>query len=398
MSLPGSDYQEFGDTGRHTETHRIEVGRLRDQGWDESKAGGRCSKMAPKNDSGQSPEMSAARPTDLRPRRWALLGSLARLYGASLVAVLLIRFGLRDRTWWSFAVSSLLPYAFLPAPLLLPAAWLGRRRDLYAIFTLAALVWACLWGGRFMPRSTPAHAAGSSFRVMTYNVLGFNFDTLATMRVIREADADVVVLQELNLENAAAIEKDLGSRYPYRWLDPSPGVVGGGIISRYPFRQVSAGPADQLPWVGKLMAVEVQVGQRTVTLLRYHAFAGPERVREREEQARGLAEVARTLPGPLIFAGDLNATDQNTAHATITSTMRDSWLEAGWGFGHTFPGEPTAAKGGSRPVVFGVPVPLWLVRIDYIFHSAELVALDAHIGPSDGTSDHRPVLVTLAFP
>jgi vancomycin resistance protein VanJ len=336
-------------------------------------------------------------PVDLRARRWALLSGLARLYGGLLVAVLLIRFGLRDRTWWSFAVSSLLPYAFLPAPLVLLAALLGRRRDVYAIFALAALVWACLWGGRFVPRSTPAHAAGPSLSVMSYNVLGYNFDTDATMRVIREVDADIVALQELNPENAAAIEKDLGSRYPYRWLEPSPGVVGGGIISRYPFRQVSASPADRIPWFGKLMAVELQVGQRTVTLLRYHAFAGTGRVREREEQAQGLAEYARTLPGPLIFAGDLNATDQNTAYASITSTMRDSWLEAGWGFGHTFPGEPTAATGGSRPVVFGVPVPLWLVRIDYIFHSAELVALDAHVGPSDGPSDHRPVVVTLAF-
>ena len=77
--------------------------------------------------------------------------------------------------------------------------------------------------------------------------------------------------------------------------------------------------------------------------------------------------------------------------------MHDAWREAGWGFGHTFPGEPTPERGGSRPVLLGVPVPTWLVRIDYIFHSDALVTIAARVGPGDGDSDHRPVVATLSF-
>jgi endonuclease/exonuclease/phosphatase family metal-dependent hydrolase len=37
-----------------------------------------------------------------------------------------------------------------------------------------------------------------------------------------------------------------------------------------------------------------------------------------------------------------------------------------------------------------------LLRIDYVFHSAELVALHAAAGP-DGGSDHLPMAARLAF-
>src|SRR5690606_32794492 len=37
------------------------------------------------------------------------------------------------------------------------------------------------------------------------------------------------------------------------------------------------------------------------------------------------------------------------------------------------------------------------LRIDYVFHSEEWRALDARIRPWDGESDHRPVLVRLAY-
>lgn len=117
----------------------------------------------------------------------------------------------------------------------------------------------------------------------------------------------------------------------------------------------------------------------------------------REKQAQALADFALAHPGPLIFAGDLNATDQNEAHAILVCTMHDAWGDAGWGLGHTFPGEPTPDVGGSRPVVLGIPVPKWLVRIDYIFHSDAFVTLDARLGPGDAGSDHRPVVATLAM-
>jgi endonuclease/exonuclease/phosphatase (EEP) superfamily protein YafD len=45
----------------------------------------------------------------------------------------------------------------------------------------------------------------------------------------------------------------------------------------------------------------------------------------------------------------------------------------------------------------GIPVPQWLIRIDYIFYSDGLTPLTAQVGPWDGVSDHRPVLVEVAL-
>jgi endonuclease/exonuclease/phosphatase family metal-dependent hydrolase len=44
-----------------------------------------------------------------------------------------------------------------------------------------------------------------------------------------------------------------------------------------------------------------------------------------------------------------------------------------------------------------VPVPLWLVRIDYIFHSPDFVTASAVVTRSAGRSDHRGVLATLVL-
>jgi endonuclease/exonuclease/phosphatase (EEP) superfamily protein YafD len=77
--------------------------------------------------------------------------------------------------------------------------------------------------------------------------------------------------------------------------------------------------------------------------------------------------------------------------------MHDAWRGAGFGLGHTFPGKPTPDVGGSRPVFLGIPVPMWLVRIDHIFHSDSFVTIDAQVGPNDAGSDHRAVVATLAF-
>jgi len=145
------------------------------------------------------------------------------------------------------------------------------------------------------------------------------------------------------------------------------------------------------------MAVEIDIADNHIKFINFHTYAGPTYTLMREKQAQALADFATAHPGPLIFAGDLNATDQNEAHAIIARRMHDTWREAGWGFGHTFPGKPTPDVGGSRPVIFGIPVPMWLVRIDHIFHSDSFVALDARLGPDDAGSDHRAVIVTLGW-
>jgi vancomycin resistance protein VanJ len=129
-----------------------------------------------------------------------------------------------------------------------------------------------------------------------------------------------------------------------------------------------------------------------VTVLNVHPVATPiapghrmeATIRDREAQARAIADLVAARPGPLIAPGDYNTTERNAAYGIVAGSLRDAWREAGRGPGHTFPG------GSDYPLT-------WLVRIDYIFHSAHWRATEARVLPWDGASDHRPLLARLVL-
>lgn len=321
---------------------------------------------------------------------WTVAG-----YGALLTVLVLLRLFVGDRTTLLFAINSLLLYAFVPLPLIGLMAVAFRRISFVAITVIGVLVWSGFWGDLFLPRYEAAPAKRRLI-VLSYNALGFNLDAADTVHVVEDSSADLIALQELNPETATVIDRELHAAYPYRWLEPRVGVTGGGILSKHPFTRARP---DTLPgtWVGTPMVAVVDFQGTPLTFIRFHAVSGPALFRQREQQARALAMLAQSRRGPLIVAGDLNATDQNRAYTIIAEHLRDAWRHAGWGFGHTFPGQPTPRFGGSRPVILGVPVPMWLVRIDYVFHSQELEAVDARLAAYDGASDHRGVIATLAL-
>lgn len=337
--------------------------------------------------------VASSRKLPLFRRTDILFGS----YAAILLILLVIRHGLGDRTNWSFALNSLFQQAFWPTLILLPVAIVRPSKSSIAVLIGSILIFLGHWGELLVPKSQAVPSGGQTIRVMTYNTLGYNPDTEGTIRVVREMEPDIIALQELAPEHALALENALGTKYPHRLMDARPGVTGSGIMSRFPMRVLDAQSLLKLPWIGTPMAVEIDVAGKPVQFVNFHTYAGPKYTRMREDQCRLLAEFAATHPGRLIFAGDLNATDQNAAHAIVTHNMIDAWREAGWGMGHTFPGKPTPDIGGSRPVILGIPVPQWLVRIDYIFHSNDLKTIDARLGPGDGGSDHRPIMATLVL-
>src|SRR5262245_22819283 len=113
-------------------------------------------------------------------KKWIARGVSA--YGVALVLMLFVRAFVGDRSPLLFAATSLLLLGFLPAPALLVAGvTLGRRRFL-ALFLGALGVWVWLWGGLFLPRSAP-RSSQRTLSALSYNALGYNFDTSDTLRV-----------------------------------------------------------------------------------------------------------------------------------------------------------------------------------------------------------------------
>jgi vancomycin resistance protein VanJ len=201
-----------------------------------------------------------------------------------------------------FAVNSLLLYAFLPLPVLLASSLLLQQWRSLALGGVLCAAWCWLYGPLFWPHGEPL-ADRPRLAVLSFNALGLNHDVHSTVELVRASRADVVALQELNPEAAAALERELGGLYPYRWLEPRVGVTGGGLLSKLPFSRSPSQLAGS--WVDPPMVVDVDVRGQPVTVVRFHATSHPRHWREREEQARILAARAAQLRTRFILAGDL---------------------------------------------------------------------------------------------
>jgi endonuclease/exonuclease/phosphatase (EEP) superfamily protein YafD len=108
----------------------------------------------------------------------------------------------------------------------------------------------------------------------------------------------------------------------------------------------------------------------------------------RNRQIEHLMTVLARETLPYIVAGDFNTSDQSLIYPRIASLMGDSFREAGFGFGTSWP------VSAAQRETFGFLPPL--VRIDYIWHSRDWVATQAAQGPPLG-SDHLALTATLAL-
>jgi endonuclease/exonuclease/phosphatase family metal-dependent hydrolase len=96
----------------------------------------------------------------------------------------------------------------------------------------------------------------------------------------------------------------------------------------------------------------------------------------RAAQAETLASEVAASPHPVIVCGDFNDTPASWAYRNIARGLKDSFREAGRGYGYTYRG------------FFN------LLRIDYILHSPELEC-EWYLSPSFDNSDHNPVVTKL---
>lgn len=320
------------------------------------------------------------------------------LYSAGIVLWFLLHLVFGDRFGWLALVSTFAPYLFWPLPFVLVVGLLAGRRTWMPIL-LAVLVFAIEYGALFdfglLDRRT---VEGEPISVLTFNTWGYSASPETAQAIVAWGTADIVVLQELSSEIAAIIDRDLADTYPYRLLEPG---NRKGILSRYPLSDANDSLPPGVRWFTQ--AAEVEAGGRRLTVYNVHLYATTVLsdlaegrsvanglaggAAAREEQAAALVQDIATRTGPVIVAGDLNATDQSTAYAVLTEQLDDAHRQAGNGFGHTFP----AYRGSFH----GLPILPRALRIDTILYSPDLQATDSRVVPEHGESDHHPVWATL---
>jgi vancomycin resistance protein VanJ len=322
-----------------------------------------------------------------------IVSASALAYTALLVGWAIAHRLVGDGFWILGLINAFAVYLFAPLPLVILAAVLGRRRELWGAALIVTTLFVAFFGRDLLPPSPVVRAdtESPSLTVMTYNVLFTTRDATPIADNVLAAGADVVAFQELTPWLERQLAQQIGGLYPYH----TPVHIGCraevAIWSRYPL-QVEPVDTDV---VCRVRPVVIDFEGRAVRVINVHAwsFTGLDRTnversfRWREEQIRTVLDTIDGQPEPLVLLGDLNSTPSHKVYRLLSARLADAHREAGWGLGHTFPAT------GSR--FWGIPYPDRLVRIDHVFHSAEWRAEFARVGEWDGFSDHRPVVARL---
>jgi len=263
---------------------------------------------------------------------------------------------------------------------------------LLSVVMLVALV-GCA-GMRSVDTAADAAAGtpdASRFSVLTYNVnWGCPQPDLA-VGAIRDADADVVCLQETTPAWERHLRQGLSNVYPHMTFKHSSGAGGLAILSKRPFREVYYGRSVEGGWFPAwIVAAETPAG--TMQLVNVHlrpplADGGKVSVgaylSTRDVRRAEIAQAARHVePGlPTIYLGDFNENDGGRAVGFLRERGFTDALKVF---------DPRARTWEYRSA--SSPVKL-TGRYDHVLHSTSLRCLDARVIHS-GASDHYPIVAT----
>ena len=230
----------------------------------------------------------------------------------------------------------------------------------------------------------------NSHSTMTYNIrhgVGLDgvLDLERTARVIKAANADIVILNEVDngtarsfgVHQADSLGVLLGLYAVFgRSIDYDGGQYGNALLSRYPILdfQIFDLSTDSLLEGRSVFLSRVDLKGDTVAILGTHLGLSPE---ERLEQVQGIIKLLPKMDR-LILAGDFNFEPTSAAYNLITKSVRDG----------------VAERSGQPALTFPADQPNR--RIDYIFIGEEIEVMQvAEFGHPEISiaSDHLPQIL-----
>lgn len=222
---------------------------------------------------------------------------------------------------------------------------------------------------------TPDAETDGALVVVSLSNRTLNDDMQTTARMLRAQRADLLILQEI--ADASALKRAIDRMPGPRLFACAEGPYM--ILSRFPVGAPRPGV-----WHGAVIC-DVALPRGPVAVASVHL---PRAVRSRADQNRvinHLLGVLAQIEAPKIVAGDFNATPLTTPIRRLEATFQNAFVQAGRGFGFTFP-TPARRLGAIGP----------FLTIDYIFHSADFVAVTAEVlDAHPEAADHFPVRAVL---
>lgn len=309
--------------------------------------------------------------------------ALSGAYGLSLTGFLTLRAATGEAISFVALMSHVFHLMMMLSLALLPIMVLLRRWIPTVTLIMPVLFFSVTYGPMLMPKETQT----GNLTVMTYNLGHANLNS--ALSLIRDANADIVLVQELGTAAAAELSE---AGYPHLALHPQPiAPQGQGVLSRYPITEDAFWTYDGVSLGQQRVELALDDTSRIVVYNVHLVHPGMTglQVDPRGEQLTDLLNRAGRESVPVLLAGDFNLTDQTTDYERIRERYEDAFLQAGAGLGYTFPDQFSAS-----PPFSWVPP---LARIDFVFYDNNWSATQADVWPSSGGSDHRPLWVDLAL-
>jgi endonuclease/exonuclease/phosphatase (EEP) superfamily protein YafD len=270
---------------------------------------------------------------------------------------------------WYYLLAALVWYAIT-----------SRRRSRLATAWLAIAVGANVWA--MLPYWLPVSGEsgeGEPLTIVSLNVRAENPEQQRTLAYLRDRNADVVVLLEVDDAWAVAL-RDLEPLYPHRAVAPQQGHFGIAVLSRLP---LDAPRVVEFAGGSPMVIAGVPRGKNGSLLMAAHPRAptSADWSARRDAQLAAMGALAASEPRPVIVAGDLNATPWSHGFRAVVEArgLRDSAT-----------GRGVQATWNAR---------LWAPRIpiDHVLVSPEIGVQSRAVGPDVG-SDHLPVEASLVVP
>ncbi len=320
--------------------------------------------------------------------------------------------------WFNVIVTSLFVLAAIALVTVTIASFLGRydwRFDLIAhfrphlaimalVFALSALIFSqksvafvglvcCVVQLPVFFTSIPKpidQAAGKKLKVMTINVLSSNTNHAALIRLIKEAQPDLLALQEIDWDWHETA-RDVAELFPYSSVPAHRRPADNLIYSRYP---ILDGHYDN-PVIGgrklrtRAIFTTIDVEGTEIEFINIHP-SHPMSHRlwsSRNKYMEWVVEKIDNLPNGrrVVLVGDWNLSPWSPWYQDF---MNATGLKDAAAMSY---GEPTRhPRGFPEFYLLGV-------TIDHIAVSPDIAVLESDVGPDIG-SDHRPVTAIIQLP
>ncbi|MCA9800890.1 MAG: endonuclease/exonuclease/phosphatase family protein [Cyanobacteria bacterium HKST-UBA02] len=230
----------------------------------------------------------------------------------------------------------------------------------------------------FMPAEAHLNAdLKADLKVLQYNINSHNRSFPGLAAFIKETDADIVCLEEVRPETDEYLRANIPGSYTTRISVPRKDNFGIAVYSKLPFDKLEAVSLckAEIPSITGSFEIAGKSGHlictHTLPPINTTVFDF------RNEQLSRLAELVNTYDGPVVLAGDLNASPYSFYFQQLLSSTGLQDTERGRGLRPTWPA--------------GLPV--FDIPIDHILVKGGLVTLSRDVFDGSG-SDHRAVLGT----